>query len=75
MDAKLIWQTLRDALTTSLSVSKQPSMPSQMGVHDGASDVASLRGGERQKQILFYIFLFFYILLDPYIPLFNFWTT
>jgi hypothetical protein len=51
---------------------QQLSMPSQMGVYDGASYVASLREDKRQKQRLFYTFLFFYILLDPYIPLYDF---
>ena len=38
-------------------------------VHNGASYVARLHGGEREKQILFYIFLFFYVLLDSHVPL------
>jgi hypothetical protein len=43
--------------------------PVSKGVHNGASYVASLHGSERQKQRLFYTFLFFYILLDSYVPL------
>ena len=43
--------------------------PVHKGVGNGASYVASLRGGERQKQRLFYIFLFFYVLLDLHVTL------
>ena len=45
------------------------------GVRNGASYVASLHGGERQNERLFYTFLFFYVLLDPHAPLKDFWTT
>jgi hypothetical protein len=33
--------------------------------------VASLREGEKLKQRLFYTFLFFYVLLDPRVPLYS----
>ena len=45
------------------------------GVRNGASYVASLCGGERQKQRLFYIFLFFNVPLDPHVSLTYSWTT
>ena len=45
------------------------------GVRNGTSYVASLCKGGRQKQRLFYIFLFFYILLDPHVPLSDYCTT
>ena len=48
---------------------------SSKGVRNGASYVASLCGGERQKQILFYTFLFFYVLLDPHVSLSDYCTT
>jgi len=44
-------------------------MKGYKGVCNGAIYVSSLHRGERQKQRLFYTFLFFYILLDPHVPL------
>ena len=43
------------------------------GIRNGASYVASLRGGERQEQRLFYICLFFYVLLDLHVLLLDSW--
>jgi len=50
-------------------------MKGYKGVRNGAIYVASLHGGERQNQRLFYTFLFFYVLLDTRGSLSDSWTT